>query len=271
MPQIYKKIAELVNENKEFVLATVVNAESSTSGKIGFKMIILPDGKTFGTVGGGMLEKDVVDIAKDIFKTRKSVFKTYVLKEGDVSSLGMVCGGKVQVYMEYVGRKPQLVIFGAGHIGKMLHRILSLDDTFDILVCDNRPEFANEENFPGALVSSGDYKSCIKSLPLRNGAFVVMVTAGGKDDPVILKSLYEKKLDYAYIGMIGSTNRRNKCFSEAKKLGVPEDFLNMIFAPIGLAINAETPFEVAISIIGEIIAYKKGALNNVKTEKEVHK
>ncbi len=271
MQQIYKKIAELVESGEEFVLATVVNAESSTSGKMGFKMIILPDGKTFGTVGGGMLEKDVIELAKEVFNTQKSIFKTYVLREGEKSSLGMVCGGKVQVYMEYVGRKPQLVIFGAGHIGKKMHDILSLDETFDLIVCDSREEFANKENFPNAEVYSDDFKTSIEKMPLRDGAYIVLVTAGGKDDPKILKSLYDKGVRYAYVGMIGSTNRRNKCFSEAKHLGVPENFLETIFAPIGLAINGETPFEVAISIIGEIIAYRKGALENVKTEKEVHK
>lgn len=270
MQKVYEKIAELINNKKEFVLATVVNAESSTSGKIGFKMIVLPDGETIGTVGGGTLEQDVINEAKKMFINHKNVFKTYVLKEGDKSSLGMVCGGTVQVYMEYVGQKPQLIIFGAGHIGKKLHDILSLDDTFELLVCDNREEFANPDNFPNASVFSGEFSECVSRMPIRKGAYIVMVTAGGKDDPYILKSLYEKELEYSYIGMIGSTNRRNKAFAKARELGVSELFLKSIFAPIGLAINGETPFEIAIAIIGEIIAYRKNALKNVKTEKEVH-
>ncbi len=270
MQKVYEKIAELINNKKEFVVATVVNAESSTSGKIGFKMIILPDGETIGTVGGGTLEQDVINEAKKMFTTHKNTFKTYILKEGDKSSLGMVCGGMVQVYMEYAGQKPQLVIFGAGHIGKKLHDILSLDDTFELLVCDDRKEFANRENFPNASVFSEEFSECVSKMPLRKGAYIVMVTAGGKKDPFILKALYDKKLEYSYIGMIGSTNRRNKSFAKARELGVSESFLKNIFAPIGLAINGETPFEVAIAIIGEIIAYRKGALKNVKTEKEVH-
>ncbi len=270
MQKVYEKIAELIDNKKEFVVATVVNAESSTSGKIGFKMIILPDGETIGTVGGGTLEQDVINEAKKMFTTHKNTFKTYILKEGDKSSLGMVCGGMVQVYMEYVGQKPQLVIFGAGHIGKKLHDILSLDDTFELLVCDDRKEFANRENFPNASVFSEEFSECVSKVPLRKGAYIVMVTAGGKKDPFILKALYDKKLEYSYIGMIGSTNRRNKSFAKARELGVSESFLKNIFAPIGLAINGETPFEVAIAIIGEIIAYRKGALKNVKTEKEVH-
>ncbi len=270
MQKVYEKIAELINKKQEFVVATVVNAESSTSGKIGFKMIVLPDGSIIGTVGGGTLEQDVINEAKKMFTTHKNTFKTYILKEGDKSSLGMVCGGMVQVYMEYVGQKPQLVIFGAGHIGKKLHDILSLDDTFELLVCDDRKEFANQENFPNASVFSEEFSECVSKMPLRKGAYIVMVTAGGKKDPFILKALYDKKLEYSYIGMIGSTNRRNKSFAEAKELGVSESFLKNIFAPIGLAINGETPFEVAIAIIGEIIAYRKDALKNVKTEKEVH-
>ncbi len=270
MQQIYKKIAELIDSGKEFVLATVVNAESSTSGKIGFKMIILPDLSTFGTVGGGMLEKDVVESAKDIFRTKKNMFKRYVLREGYDSSLGMVCGGTVEVYMEYIGRKPQFIIFGAGHIGKKLHDILSLDDTFEIIVSDNRKEFADKNKFKNAKVFDEEFDTAIKKMEIREGAYVVIVTAGGKYDPVILNELYKKHIKFAYIGMIGSLNRRNKCFAEAEKLGVPHDFLNDIFAPIGLAINSETPFEVAISIIGEVIAVMKGAIEHIKTEKEVH-
>ena len=270
MQKVYEKIAELINNKREFVLATVVNAESSTSGKIGFKMIVLTDGGIIGTVGGGTLEQDVINEAKKMFINHKNIFKTYVLKEGDKSSLGMVCGGTVQVYMEYVGQKPQLIIFGAGHIGKKLHDILSLDDTFELLVCDNREEFANQANFPNASVFSGEFFECVSRMPIRKGAYIVMVTAGGKEDPYILKSLYEKELEYSYMGMIGSTNRRDKAFAKAKELGVSDLFLKNIFAPIGLAINGETPFEIAIAIIGEIIAYRKNALKNVKTEKEVH-
>ncbi len=270
MQQIYKKIAELIDSGKEFVLATVVNAESSTSGKIGFKMIILPDLSIFGTVGGGMLEKDVIDSAKDIFRTKKNMFKRYVLREGYDSSLGMVCGGTVEVYMEYIGRKPQFIIFGAGHIGKKLHDILSLDDTFEIIVSDNRKELTDKNKFKNAKVFDEAFDIAIKKMEIREGAYVVIVTAGGKYDPVILNELYKKHVKFAYIGMIGSLNRRNKCFAEAEKLGVSHDFLNDIFAPIGLAINSETPFEVAISVIGEVIAVMKGAIGYIKTEKEVH-
>lgn len=271
MQQIYNKVSELILGKKEFVLATVVSAESSTSGKIGFKMTILPDGTTFGTVGGGMLEKDVTEQAKVLFKNHKNLFKTYILKESDKSSLGMVCGGTVQVFMEYIGRRPQFIVFGAGHIGKKLHDILSLDDTFDLIICDDRPEFANKENFPNALIFNKSFKENIKDIHIENGAYVVIVTAGGKDDPIIMQGLYNKNVEYAYIGMIGSINRRKKCFYGANRLGVSDKFLQDIFAPIGLAINSETPFEVAISIIGEVIAVEKNALKYVKTEKEVHK
>ena len=183
----------------------------------------------------------------------------------------MVCGGKIQIYMEYIGNKPQLIIFGAGHIGKKLHDILSLDDAFDLIVCDNRKDFANTERFPNAAVYNAEnFEVSIKKMNIKDGAFVIIVTAGGKDDPVILKGLYDKHVRYNYIGMIGSLNRKNKCFAESRKLGVEDTFLNKIFAPIGLAINSETPFEIAIAIIGEIIAVRKGALKNIMTEKEAH-
>ncbi len=271
MQRIYEKIVELIHNKKEFVLAAVIDAESSTSGKSGFKMIILKDRTTFGTVGGGALEKDVIDNAMDLFKTRKPIFKTYVLREGDKSSLGMVCGGTISVYMEYVGPAEQFVIFGAGHIGKMLYDMLLLNNTYDIIVADTRKELANGERFPKASISlADDFYDVTKALPLRDRAIVVIVTTGGKDDPYILKALSEKNIKYGYIGMIGSMNRKDKCFEKARALGINDEFLNSIHAPIGIAIGGDTPFEISIAILAEIIAAQKGTIDKIKTEKEMH-
>ncbi|AHF97231.1 xanthine dehydrogenase [Desulfurella acetivorans A63] len=264
MQQIYKRIAEFIENGKEFVIATVVNAESSTSGKIGFKMIIDKNGTIYGTIGGGLVEKDVIDEAKNIFKTHKSLLKTYVLKEDSESSLGMVCGGSIQIFIEYIGEKPNYVIFGAGHIAKKLYEIICLDDTFNIIVCDERPELANTENFPKAAVFNKKFKESISEMPLKEGDYIVLVTAGGKDDPYILKSLFNKGIKFGYIGMIGSLKRKEKCFTKAKELGLDNGFLDKIFAPIGLDIEAETPFEIAISIIAETIANNKCVSNQKK-------
>jgi len=97
MIDIYEKMAELIRSGTEFVFVVVVNAESSTAGKKGFKMIVLKDGTSFGTVGGGVLEKDAIEIAKELFKTKRTHYKRYVLKEGDPQSFGMVCGGEVEI------------------------------------------------------------------------------------------------------------------------------------------------------------------------------
>jgi len=262
---------ELIHDKKEFVLAAVVSAENSTAGKTGFKMVILPDGKFFGTVGGGVVEKDVIDTAMNLFRTRKPFFKTYTLQEGDETSLGMVCGGTLSVYMEYVGPKQQFVIFGAGHIGKKLYDITMLDDSFDVIVSDKRADFANEEMFPKAsiFVNSNFYET-VRNMSLNDGAVVVIVTSGGEDDPYILKALYEKNRRYQYIGMIGSLNRRSKCFEKAKELGINSDFLDSIYAPTGIAIEGDTPFEIAIAILAEIIAVRRGAVDKIKTEKKIH-
>lgn len=271
MQEIYEKIVELIHGKKEFVLAAVVSAENSTAGKTGFKMVILPDGKFFGTVGGGIVEKDVMDTAMNLFRTRKPFLKTYTLQEGDETSLGMVCGGTLSVYMEYVGPKQQFVIFGAGHIGKKLYDITILDNSFDVIVSDKRADFVNEEIFPKAsiFVNSNFYET-VRNMPLNDGAVVVIVTSGGEDDPYILKALYEKNIEYQYIGMIGSLNRKSKCFEKAKELGINSDFLDSIYAPTGIAIEGDTPFEIAIAILAEIIAVRRGAVDKVKTEKKKH-
>ena len=271
MHEVYEKMAELIRERKDFVLSMVVNAESSTAGKMGFKMLVLPDGTIFGTVGGGTLEKDVIEASFELFKTKGAKLKKYILKEGEESSLGMVCGGEIELYMEYIGSRHQLVIFGAGHIGKMLYKIVDLSGDYDLIVVDEREDFANKENFPNAVVFSGEgiYEN-VKSLPIKNDASVVIVTPGGMYDAYILKGLFDLNVRFNYVGMIGSTSRRSKCFGKAREIGVPEGFLKTIFSPIGLAIEGETPFEISVAILGEIIALNKGVLENVKTEKALH-
>lgn len=271
MHEVYEKMAEFIREGKEFVLVMVVNAESSTAGKIGFKMLVLPDGSIFGTVGGGMLEKDIIDTALELFKTKGTKFKKYILREGEESSLGMICGGEIELYMEYVGSRPQFLIFGAGHIGKMLYKMVNFSDDYDLIVVDERSDFASKENFPDALVFSGEgvYEK-VNNLPIRNDASVVIVTPGGMYDALILKGLYDSHVKFSYLGLIGSISRREKCFEKAREIGIPEEFLNRIFAPVGLAIEGETPFEISIAILGEIIALKKGVLTNVKTERTLH-
>ncbi|PMP81670.1 MAG: hypothetical protein C0175_05065, partial [Caldisericum exile] len=190
MINVYEKMAELIKKGTEFVFVVVVNAEESTAGKKGFKMIVLKDGSFYGTVGGGTLEKDAIEIAKELFKTKGTYYKKYVLKEGDPLSFGMVCGGEVELYFEYVGTKRQMVIFGAGHLGKALYEVAKVSKEYDFVVIDERPDFANEENFPNTTIFNGEgiYKR-VSELPIREGAEVVILTPGGENDPYILKGL----------------------------------------------------------------------------------
>ncbi len=271
MREVYEAIAQLIKEKQEFVLVMVVNAESSTAGKKGFKMIVFPDGKIVGTVGGGTLEYDAIEVAKELFKTKGSIFKKYNLKEGDESSLGMVCGGEAEIYIEYVGFRKQFIIFGGGHLGKMLYEMAGLSKEYDFVIIDERPEFASKEIFKDAEIFSGEgiFRK-VAEIPIKEGSVIVIVTPGGAEDPFILKGLYERKVNFEYFGMIGSVNRRNKCFEKAKEMGVPEEFMNRIFSPVGIAINADTPFEISVSILAELIAQRKEALQNVKTERSVH-
>lgn len=271
MREIFDRMSQLINQGKEMVLAIVVNAESSTAGKTGFKMLVLPDGKIYGTIGGGALEKDVIENSFELFKTRGVKYKRYVLKEGEESSLGMICGGETEIYMEYIGAKNQLVVFGAGHIGKMIYKLANDSQSYDVVVVDERDDFASRENFPDATIFCGaEIYDKVNTIPLRDGASVVIVTPGGEYDASILKGLYDSGIKFSYIGMIGSIGRRDKCFSRARDVGVSEEFLDRIFAPVGLAIGGETPFEISIAIFGEIIALNKKALENVKTEKAFH-
>ncbi len=271
MRQVYEEMARLIKEGQEFVLTVVVNAEESTAGKQGFKMIVLPDGKTVGTIGGGGLELKAIEWAKELFKTKGSIYKKFVLKEGEPSSFGMTCGGEMEIYMEYVGFRKHFVIFGAGHLGKMIYEIARLSNEYDFVVVDEREEFANKQVFPEAEIWSGlGVYEKTSEIPLRDGAVVIIVTPHGAADHLILKGLQDKGISYEYIGMIGSINRKSNTFKNAVNIGVRDDFLKKIFSPVGIAIGSETPFEICIAILAELIALRKNALRNVKSERNSH-
>ena len=250
--EIYQAILEANRKGCAVALATVIKTDGSTPGRIGFKMLVFEDGKILGTVGGGENETIIIREAVDAIRRAEARLKTVEYRGADASSDKPICGGSSDVFIEPILPSAALYIFGAGHVGQVLARFANIVG-LRVVVIDDRVEFANKERFPDAdeiLVT--DYKKVEDKLRLLPNSYVVIVTHGHKNDLEVLKSFVER--DLQYIGMIGSKKKVEKVFKTLEKNGVPERLLKKVHAPIGIDIGAETPAEIAVSIIAEIIS-----------------
>ncbi|MFN3621598.1 MAG: XdhC family protein [Nitrososphaerales archaeon] len=250
--EIYHKVAELLAHGKRFVLASVIRAAGSTPRGTSAKMIILEDGSSIGTIGGGCLETYVFHESKKVFEDGILRIIEADLGDDSWSGLGMACGGKVELALELVEPNPRLIILGAGHLAKAVAkagRFVGLR----IVVID---PFAKPEDFPEAeVVLSEGYIEGVSKIPIYTYDSVVICTRHQGDEEA-LKSVINSKA--RYIGMVGSANRVQLVFKELIKQGYPEKKLLRINAPIGLEIGAETPEEIAVSIIAEVIMSRRG-------------
>ena len=252
------KLLSLVNDEVQDggygVLCTVINESGSTPGALSSSMWVRPDGTIAGTVGGGLIEYGAIQEALRMMKSGgRSCVWHKELGEKD----GMACGGASDIYMETVGRCDELVIFGAGHVGKAVAQLGAFAG-FKVTVWDEREEFANEENIPWArCVVCPIEKIYENGISFHDRSYVVIATRGHLVDAEAVAVTDGQP--GAYYGMIGS---RSKIATVRKMLierGVSAEHFDRIFKPIGLPIKAETPNEIAVSIISEIIAVKYGA------------
>jgi len=250
--EIYQAILEANRKGCAVALATVIKTDGSTPGRIGFKMLVFEDGKILGTVGGGENETIIIREAVDAIRRAEARLKTVEYRGADASSDKPICGGSSDVFIEPILPSATLYIFGAGHVGQVLAEFAKIVG-LRVVVIDDRVEFANKERFPEAdEVLMTDYKKVEDKLRLLPNSYVVIVTHGHKNDLEVLKSFVER--DLKYIGMIGSKKKVEEVFKTLEKDGVPERLLKKVHAPIGIDIGAETPAEIAVSIIAEIIS-----------------
>lgn len=255
MYSIYDEITLAVKDKIKAALCIVTSTKGSTPRKTGAKMIVYDDRRISGTIGGGDLEKKVIQDALEVIKNRKpGIFKHDLLNQH-----GMCCGGIVEIYIEPVMNKKKLFIFGSGHTGHALAKY-AVDFEFDVYIIDNRKEYLDKVNIEGVNKMNLEHIAALKSLPFDEDVFVVIVTYSHQIDRDILA--YCMKKSFAYLGMIGSRRKievTKKMFIESK-IGTEED-LKKIHMPIGIDIAAETPDEIAISILAEMIKVKNKVLN----------
>ena len=248
---LYREIVRLSEAGEPAVLVTVTAVDGHTPQVVGAKMIVRPDGSISGTIGGGRVEHEAIARAKEALEAEKPRLVTYRLK----AELGMCCGGQMELFIEPLLPAERLLVFGAGHVGCALGRAAS-PCGFELLVIDERPDWNTVERFPFArrhLVMPHD--DALAELELKGRDYVVIATHNHDFDREILSSVIGT--DAGYIGMIGSSRKVKKVFKELRLEGVDEALLARAHAPIGLDISAETPEEIAVSILGELIRHRR--------------
>lgn len=248
---IFEEIVAVKNTGMQAVLATVIEAVGSAPRKLSAKMLIKADGSIVGTVGGGAIEKKVIDEAMALMHGGEPKILRY-----DLAELGMTCGGSMGVFLEPLGNTSDLIVFGAGHIGSVLSKMCKMLE-FNVTVLDNRPEFANKERLPWAnKIISNDYHKVLQELVFSDNTYLVIVTHQHTHDVEILDHC--SRQHFRYLGMIGSRKKISKAFQQLRDKGIDEETLKLIHTPIGINIGANTPAEIAVAIAAELVAVRSG-------------
>jgi xanthine dehydrogenase accessory factor len=237
-------------------LVTVVSTEGSTPQKAGARMLVHADGRIVGTIGGGCVEAEMTRRARHSIGTRRTSLASYDLTPDQAGEDGLVCGGRMQVFIEPVLGTPTLCLFGAGHVAQPLAR-LAKRVGFRVEVLDDRIKFANAERFPEAdLVLVDSMREGASQLTLRGDSFAVVVTRGHKGDADALEQVVGK--DLAYVALLGSKPKLIHVVSLLEERGVPPEQLAEVRCPAGIGIGAQTPEEIAVSIVAEMIGVRYG-------------
>lgn len=248
--RVLRQLQAAVESGRPVVLATVVATRRSVPRHAGSKMLVFEDGPSVGTVGGGEMESRVITEAQEAFVTRQPKLLDYALQEPARGDPG-VCGGEVQIYLEPYMPAHTVVVIGGGHVGRA---VVDLADWlgYRTVVIDDRPERLTPDEMPNAgqrLV--GSIAEVLADLPITADTSVAVVTRNVNLDVEAVPLLLQTPA--RYIGVMGSDRRWREVRSQLAKQGVDEASLGRLHAPIGLEIHAETPEEIAVSILSEII------------------
>ncbi|NQT31184.1 MAG: XdhC family protein [Deltaproteobacteria bacterium] len=257
MDDIYQEIVRVKAEGEEAALVTVVSASGSTPREEGAKMLVRPDGSIMGTIGGGSLEARAIGEAVKVIKQAKPKRLHMSLTTKEAGEVGMICGGELEVFIEPILTPPALFIFGGGHISLPLARMGKLVG-FNIAVIDDRAEFASAERFPEAdVILAEDFTKSFARVKIDKSSYIVIVTRGHQHDEVVLE--WAVGTPAKYIGMIGSKTKNETIFSHLLARGISREQLDRVYAPIGLEIEAQTPEEIAVSILAEVIKVRRSS------------
>ena len=251
--ELYEELVRLKKEGVPSALATIVQCVGSSPQKEGAKMLIKSDGTILGTLGGGCLEAEVMQVAQMAIRDGSPRTIPFELTERHG---GLVCGGKVLVYIEPVIPDPVLIILGAGHVSRALARTAAFIG-FRVTVMDDRPEHANKANFPDAEdIIVNEFSDVFSHIPAKRNSYIVVATRGHNHDLDALRAALSTKA--RYIGLLGSRRKKALLFRTLEAEGFPKTSTARIITPVGLDICSITPEEIAISIVAQLIQERRG-------------
>ncbi len=252
MNKITQEISRLDREGACFCVATLVDTKGSAPQDQGAKIIVFPDGKFEGTIGGGKLENFTIKRSLELLsldEVNNFEFCSVNLQK----DIGMTCGGVASIYFEVFNRSPwNITVFGAGHISQSLCRFLNKLNC-NLTIVDNRKEWIERfDDLDGVkVIHLENMPDHVENIP--KNSFVVLMTMGHSKDVPILKEILSRKIKFPYLGVIGSIAKRNSMEKELKELGIQEfDFI----CPLGADIGDNSPPEISISIIAQLLEYK---------------
>ena len=252
---IYDEIVRLRKLGQKCALATIVNVRGSIPSYESAKLLVREDGSMRGTVGGGCVEAEVWNAAREVIETEKPKNMNFSLGQDAAYDEGLICGGQLSIFVEPVIPQPYAFIFGGGHVSKSLSKVAAMAG-FSTVIVDNREAFANKERFPEAEATfAEEYEDVFPKLPITSSSYLIIVTRGHRDDMRVLR--WAVTTPAKYIAMIGSKRKTISVVHELESEGFPREVFEKVFAPMGLEIGAESPEEIAVSVVAEMIAARR--------------
>lgn len=252
---LYEELVRLRRLGQKCALATIVEVNGSIPSYESAKILVREDGSLAGTIGGGCVEAEVWNAAREVLATEKPQRLKFNLGQDAAYDNGLICGGQLEVFVEPVVPEPKAMIFGAGHISKSLSKVARTAG-FGTVIIDDRETFANRERFPEAgEVLAGEYEEIFPTLTVNSSTYLIIVTRGHRDDMRVLR--WAVLQPARYIAMIGSRRKVISVVKELEREGLDRQLFEKVFAPMGLEIGAITPEEIAISVVAEMIAVRR--------------
>jgi xanthine dehydrogenase accessory factor len=253
---LFEEVVRLRRSGRRGALATIVHTNGSIPSYESSRMLVRDDGSISGTIGGGCVEAEVWAAAKEVMQKeapRKMVF--HLNNEASYDN-GLICGGTLEVFVEPLLPQPLLYLFGGGHVSTAVAKAANAAG-FAVGVVDDREAFANVQRFPMAQEIYLRYEEAFEKIKPNASTYLVIVTRGHKDDMSVLA--WAVRTEARYIGMIGSKRKVLSVYQALEREGYRADEFRRVFAPMGLEIGALSPEEIAISIVAELIAVRRGA------------
>ncbi|MFY9644813.1 MAG: XdhC/CoxI family protein [Terriglobales bacterium] len=258
---LYEEIVRLRQQGRRGAVATIINVRGSIPSFKTAKMLVRDDGSILGTIGGGCVEAEVWQAAREVMESEKPRTMAFNLNQDPKYDTGLVCGGTLEIFVEPILPPADLYIFGAGHVATSLYQVARLAG-FDVTVIDDREAYANRDRFPEAhQVIAEDFDKAASQLTPNESSYIVIVTRGHHDDMRMLR--WAVQTPARYVGMIGSRRKTIAIFKTLQQEGLPAHLFDHVHAPIGLDIGAVTPEEIAVSITAELIAKRRKVESNL--------